>query len=70
MVEPNLHEYYQIEGECFLVNRGEEENRTRPPCQERGKRGRKKERKEERKDRRKEGRKEGRKVRLRLEVCT
>ena len=29
MVEPNLHGYYQIEEELFLVKRGEEENRTR-----------------------------------------
>ena len=29
MVEPNLHGYYQIEEERFLVKRGEEENRTR-----------------------------------------
>ena len=29
MVEPNLHGYYQIEEERFLVKWGEEENRTR-----------------------------------------
>ena len=49
MVEPNLHGYYQIEEERFLVKWGEEENRTRPLYQEREegrKKGRKKERKE------------------------
>ena len=60
MVEPNLHGYYQIEEERFLVKRGEEENRTRPFHQEREEgrkegRKRKKGRKEERKEERKEG---------------